>query len=202
MNRIEQVDALIAPGAFDPRWGWHDDHRHHDGTVGYLPALQQVRAEFSGLIDVLASRELPAGAGNIFSGRCLQLGLGECRASHEVWRALFKGGAVTVDWSGLYVDGDAAFAGGDTHDARVVDAVGQHGPYDFLFIDAGHSYRDVKLDYMSYRPLVRHGGVLAFHDSLARAGYPEVEVWRFLQEHVPDAAHIGTEVGIAWVPKG
>jgi predicted O-methyltransferase YrrM len=35
---------------------------------------------------------------------------------------------------------------------------------DFLFIDGDHSYAGVKADYDMYGPLVRSGGVIAFHD--------------------------------------
>lgn len=35
---------------------------------------------------------------------------------------------------------------------------------DFLFIDGDHSYRGVKSDYEMYSPLVRTGGIVAFHD--------------------------------------
>ena len=35
---------------------------------------------------------------------------------------------------------------------------------DFLFIDADHSYKGVKADYELYSPLVKKGGVIAFHD--------------------------------------
>jgi len=35
---------------------------------------------------------------------------------------------------------------------------------DFLFIDGDHSYEGVKKDFEMYSPLVRPGGVLAFHD--------------------------------------
>lgn len=37
-------------------------------------------------------------------------------------------------------------------------------PVDALFIDGDHSYDGVKLDYEMYGPLVRAGGVIAFHD--------------------------------------
>lgn len=193
MDLLAAVDARIAPDKFPPRWGWHDDHRSRDGTPGYLPALQQVRGEFSGLLDVLKA------APGVLGGRCLQLGMGECDASHEVWRAMFAGGAVTLDWSGLYVDGRPRQAGGDTHDSTVGAKVVVHGPYDFLFVDAGHSFEDVRLDHRDYGPLVRKGGIVAFHDSLPRKAYEEVEVWRYL-ETLGDRVHqIGTEVGIAWL---
>lgn len=35
---------------------------------------------------------------------------------------------------------------------------------DFLFIDAGHTYHEVRLDYEMYSPLVRDGGLIGFHD--------------------------------------
>lgn len=38
------------------------------------------------------------------------------------------------------------------------------GGVDLLFIDAGHSYRDVKLDFENYSPLVNSGGYIAFDD--------------------------------------
>ncbi len=38
-------------------------------------------------------------------------------------------------------------------------------PYlDFLFIDGGHDYATVKADYLNYAPLVKPGGLIAFHD--------------------------------------
>lgn len=35
---------------------------------------------------------------------------------------------------------------------------------DFLFIDGDHSYLGVKTDFLMYSPLVRKGGLIAFHD--------------------------------------
>jgi len=35
---------------------------------------------------------------------------------------------------------------------------------DFLFIDGDHSYEGVKRDFEMYSPLVRKGGIIAFHD--------------------------------------
>lgn len=37
-------------------------------------------------------------------------------------------------------------------------------PVDFLFIDGNHLYSAVKKDYEMYSPLVRKGGIVAFHD--------------------------------------
>jgi predicted O-methyltransferase YrrM len=51
---------------------------------------------------------------------------------------------------------------------------------DFLFIDGDHSYEGVKKDFEMYLPLVRKGGIIAFHD---------------IVKHPPDT---GCEVGKLW----
>jgi hypothetical protein len=204
MDRIQKIEDLIARGGrFAPRWGFHDDHRDKDGTPEYLPALQQVRAEFYELVEVL-DRVVN------FGGSALQLGIGECRASHEVWACLFPR-VVTIDWSGTYwieirgerpeINTDATAAGGDTHSSEMEAFARQFPPFDFLFIDAGHDYADVERDFADYGPLVRPGGIIAFHDSLPRKGYEEVEVWRLLSTLGDKIHQIGTEVGVAWMVK-
>jgi len=51
---------------------------------------------------------------------------------------------------------------------------------DFLFIDGDHTYEGVKKDFEMYSPLVRKGGVIAFHD---------------IVEHPPET---GCEVNMFW----
>jgi predicted O-methyltransferase YrrM len=56
---------------------------------------------------------------------------------------------------------------GDSQKPEMVDrlrAVLKGAPIDFLFIDADHAYEGVKKDFELYSPLVRKGGVIAFHD--------------------------------------
>jgi len=54
---------------------------------------------------------------------------------------------------------------------------------DFVFIDAGHDYEDVKLDIESWLPKIKKGGIMAGHDynpySL-EGGYPGV--WKAVNE--------------------
>ncbi len=194
---MTHIDAILNDPRWAPRWGWHDNHRHADRLPEYLPAIQQVRGEFAGLLDVLQSH-------GVLGGSCLQLGLGECRASHAVWASLFPRMTATIDWSlrrwesaGDWRDGP----GFDTHDIDARIWAERPGPYDFLFIDAGHKLDDVRRDHEDYSALVRHGGIIAFHDALKRPGYEdEIDVWRYL-ETVPDVHMIGTEVGVAWIEK-
>ena len=51
---------------------------------------------------------------------------------------------------------------------------------DFLFIDGDHRYEGVRQDFEMYSPLVRSGGLLAFHD-IAKSGGVE-EVYKFWDE--------------------
>jgi predicted O-methyltransferase YrrM len=54
---------------------------------------------------------------------------------------------------------------GDSHLSETLDKVRQHIPeVDVLFIDGDHSYDGCRQDWEMYSPLVRPGGVVAFHD--------------------------------------
>jgi cephalosporin hydroxylase len=57
---------------------------------------------------------------------------------------------------------------------------------DFLFIDGDHTYAGVKKDYQMYSPLVRKGGIIAFHDIQVNPGAPKCEVPKFWKELVTD----------------
>lgn len=56
------------------------------------------------------------------------------------------------------------------------------GELDFLFIDGDHSYEGAKADFDNYGPLVRKGGVIAFHDILPARWWGSVEVHRLWDE--------------------
>lgn len=87
----------------------------------------------------------------------------------------------------------------------VMELIGE--PLDFLFIDAGHRYDEVKSDYDLWSKLVRPGGLIAFHDidpnhvqwspCDVHKFWPEVKGkrrWEFIatEEH---AAYIGPAPG-------
>ena len=188
---IRDIDGLIAPGAYPPRWGWHDDHAGKDKTGEYLPALQQVRAEYAALIDLINALPKREAA--------LQLGLGPCSASHDAFLMMFRHVA-TIDFAGKLLDDGAATRGCSTHDyaGRVFATL--HAPYDLLYIDAGHDEADVALDHRDYGELVNKGGLIVFHDALPRKGYPEVTVHKYLSG-LAGVTILGDEVGTAWVKK-
>jgi predicted O-methyltransferase YrrM len=56
---------------------------------------------------------------------------------------------------------------GDSHQQSVLNEVYRilkGDKLDFLLVDGDHTYYGVKRDYQMYSPLVRQGGIIAFHD--------------------------------------
>jgi hypothetical protein len=170
------------------RYGWHDDHRSRDGTPEYLPAIQQVWEEFCGIAEEIGRRCL-------IGGTALQLGLGPCDTSHALWQAYFSH-VVSIDYRACLVGFRPPLPGLDTGSSEALMLARGHAPYSFIFVDAGHSYEDVRRDHAAYGPLLRPGGLIAFHDALPRARYPEVEVWRYVKD-LPGVRFVGHEVGVA-----
>jgi predicted O-methyltransferase YrrM len=73
----------------------------------------------------------------------------------------------------------------NTHETETLDEVknalnGQK--LDFLFVDGDHTYVGVKKDFEMYSPLVRKGGVIAFHDIAKHPIKTECEVNEFWDE--------------------
>ncbi len=60
-------------------------------------------------------------------------------------------------------------------------------PVDFLFIDGDHTYEGVKHDWNLYSPLVRPGGLVAFHD--IAMNYDDTQVKQFWDELKPTVNH-------------
>jgi predicted O-methyltransferase YrrM len=53
---------------------------------------------------------------------------------------------------------------------------------DFLFIDGDHTEEGIRSDYSMYSPLVRSGGIIAFHDILEKQPVPSNQVYYFWKE--------------------
>ncbi len=78
-------------------------------------------------------------------------------------------------------------------------------PVDFLLIDGDHRYEGVKADYETYAPLVRSGGVIAFHDIVpgpeeyvggVPAFWQEVKQGKKTREFVEDWSQGGLGIGV------
>jgi len=72
----------------------------------------------------------------------------------------------------------------DSHQKETLDEVLKilnGNELDFLFIDGDHSYEGVKKDFEMYGPLVRKGGIIAFHD-IVISNDKSIEVPKFWYE--------------------
>lgn len=120
----------------------------------------QLEWEFKQLIEALETDLKPK----------ITVELGTCTgATAQIFSMVTSSQVVTVDQSRkflAYSSPAVTFVEGDTHDLKTVEVVKQvlEGPIDFLFIDAGHNYAEVKQDYDMWSSLVRLGGWIAFHD--------------------------------------
>ena len=54
---------------------------------------------------------------------------------------------------------------GDSHAPEIVAQIMEYAPFDFVFIDGDHSPAGVRQDHDNYRPMVKPGGLLGFHDT-------------------------------------
>ncbi len=82
------------------------------------------------------------------------------------------------DWKQWATDAgsDLHLIQGFSYDPHIIEQVESFGPFQFLFIDAEHTYEAVRADYDNYRALVEPGGVIAFHDFQARSGPYGVDI--------------------------
>ncbi len=73
----------------------------------------------------------------------------------------------------------------DSHKASTLDELRirlKDRMIDVLFIDGDHSYAGVRKDFEMYSPLVREGGIIAFHDTVEHDPGSGCEVERFWKE--------------------
>jgi predicted O-methyltransferase YrrM len=168
------------------------------------PRPIQVRNEFSGLLEILRA-DPPR--------RVLEIGTGTGGTLFLLTRvAVANATLVTVDIPGGEFGGGfprsqtrflrsfareqqtISLVRGDSHSpatAAKVKAI--VGDVDFLFIDGDHTYDGVSLDWSMYSPLVRAGGLIAFHDIVDGpadrvGGVPRF--WSELKSSVPDAREV------------
>lgn len=92
-----------------------------------------------------------------------------------------------------FIDGDS-----HAHETlyKVIDAVGGER-FDLVFIDGDHSYAGVKEDWVMYSPLVRMGGLVAFHDIAEHPTNFECEVdqlWSQLRDRLPTREILAKEL--------
>ena len=102
---------------------------------------------------------------------------------------------------------------GDSHSAEFRERVVREldgEPVDFLFIDGDHTEAGVRQDYEDYSPLVRPGGLIAFHDIVDDQPLPTNQVQHFwkkikpgqeTKEFVNNPRQCGFGIGVLKVPE-
>lgn len=178
---MEQLDAWVAR---------HGNGRYEQGDLvpmdGFMipddAGIQQDREEIKDFVSMLLAR---GGLGSV-----LEVGLGYFGSTHFLWRLLFDRvttiekshervrafGTSLRSFHGRWVldDRRSAFLIGWSHDPATVQKAYRHlaGGIDLLFIDGDHQYASVLTDWLLYSPLVKPGGLVAFHDiGLALEGH-------------------------------
>jgi predicted O-methyltransferase YrrM len=151
----------------------------------------QMSREFVKLLAILRRRQ---------PTRCLEIGVFTGGSLYQFLQCMPGGYLVAVDLPGGAwgmegsADPQAWKAWGEERGVRVIPilshsqtrgvigAVHSFAPYDFIFIDADHSYAGAKADWETYHYMVRPGGIIALHDILPHPHDNQVEVWRLWDE--------------------
>lgn len=115
--------------------------------------------------------------------RTLEIGV-NYGGTTRFWQELTNGTVLSIDMDTDKVVVD--FSGhnrlrplllqGDSTDPEIIATARELAPYDFLFIDGGHTYEIAKADWDNYYPMVRSGGIVGIHDVGAVGTGPEVLV--------------------------
>lgn len=158
--------------------------------------------------------ELVAGNG---SWRILEVGIWE---GATLWHWLRIANSVTAiddtmrapgpgEWQvwATAMQTDLTLLHGSSLDRKTVEQARDLGPYDFVFIDADHTYPSVKADWDNYRPMVPSGGIVAFHDIVPRPEYGVHQLWQEIKaepgsrtlEIVENSGRFNG-IGVVWIP--
>ena len=174
---MKQLDAWVARhgnGQYE-RGDWVP---MQDFMIPDDAGIQQDRQEIQEFVARLLSR------GRL--GTALEVGLGYYGSTHVLWRLLFDK-VITIEKSherirtfGTHLrafhhrwvldDHRSAFIIGMSYDPATIEKTYRcaSGGVDLLFIDGDHQYASVLSDWLLYSPLVKPGGLVAFHDVALR----------------------------------
>lgn len=129
--------------------------------------LDQVKEEIFCLLKILRKKKI---------GAMLEIGYGEggtlllfmkAAAAHAVIASV----GISIKHNKEYIvkrssEREVLFLEINSHTPAALEQISKFFPdgIDFLFIDGDHSYDGVKQDFQNYSPLVKKGGIIAFHD--------------------------------------
>ena len=139
------------------------------------PACEQIREELVDFCNIITAQHWYANG-----GVALELGLGPTGATHFLWSKLFAK-VTTVEWCNEFIEDAKSFylnyTGTGLDNSQIIysdscspkliaDIYNSHPYLDFLFIDSSHEYSFTLTEWLVYAPLVRKGGIIAFHDPI------------------------------------
>jgi len=99
---------------------------------------------------------------------------------------------------------------GRSQDQTVIAQVQSYAPYDFVFIDGDHLYESVSQDFANFAPMVRPGGIVAFHDiDISKDNFPywygACQLWQELKRNYHTEEWIETPgwwgIGVLYIPE-
>jgi len=140
--------------------------------------------------------------------RTLEIGV-QYGGTTRFWQLLTTGQVVAIDLdtSQLTVDFSGhplpLFIQGDSTARETIEKAQEYAPYDFLWIDGGHTNEMAKADWDNYSPMVRPGGLVGIHDVKAKREGPYklfMEIKRAGFVHESFIEHKGT--ALIHIPTG
>ena len=161
--------------------------------------IQQIREELYDFLKLLIENNV---------NKILQIGLGHFGSTHFCL-SLICDEVVTIEYDIknianysnrelLYNQNKEHFIYGSSIDKTIIDKTKTYGKFDAVFIDGNHSYKYVKLDWQNYSPLVKSGGIIAFHDACLDAErYGTPKVLNEINKNI-NLIKYSKEVGIAY----
>ncbi len=170
-------------------------------------SICQIRSEMETFLTALNNL-------GILGGKACEIGMG-LGGTHVVFRQCFAFVATVEPDIGAIeqfkqktpvLPNVGTFHRGMSNNSDVIEAVRLEAPYDMIFVDGEHSYEGVTEDYNNYYPLVKSGGVIAFHDSKGddrvTAFINDLEAGKIGgMEHVVGRIEHGQVAGISFVVK-
>lgn len=149
-----------------------------DGSGGrqdYVPfTIQQIKSEIYNFVDFLLK--------NQYTESFLEIGLGDFGGNHFLMSQFFDS-VTTIEYSTTVIDrfkknsykpeyqgilNRSTLINSDSNSVDLTalrELVFDNSSVQVLFIDGNHTYHGCKNDFDKYYPVVKSGGIVAFHDS-------------------------------------
>ena len=155
-----------------------------------LPEIYGIQQNREELLEFVAYLLGKGGGGTV-----LEIGLGRAGSTHVLWRQIFdlvitieldfervnQFGTAFSSFYGVWPDERSRFIFGDSHALSTFAKTRQCAKQvDMVFIDGDHGGNAARADWSLYAPLVKKGGIVAFHE--AAPANENAEVVQFLKE--------------------